>query len=77
MFMSIAKLSSCERSPDCAGPAANSDAVKVRYRMRYSASPRHARFRSLVASVPRRSHSFSAHRTAASNRRDSSAEMES
>ena len=31
MFMRMAKLSSCVRSPDCAGPAANSEAVKVRY----------------------------------------------
>ena len=33
MFMRMAKLSSCVRSPDCAGPAANSEAVKVRYLM--------------------------------------------
>ena len=31
MFMRMAKLSSCVSSPDCAGPAANSEAVKVRY----------------------------------------------
>ena len=33
MFMRMAKLSSCVSSPDCAGPAANSEAVKVRYLM--------------------------------------------
>ena len=31
MFIRMAKLSSCVSNPDCAGPAANSDAVKVRY----------------------------------------------
>ena len=34
MFMRMAKLSSCVRRPDCAGPAANSEAVKVKYLQR-------------------------------------------
>ena len=61
MFMRMANDSSCESNPDCAGPAANSDAVKVRYLMRKRASPRHKRFFSTLEPKPRRSHSRSDH----------------